>query len=402
MAVTKSTRNKAQRRGQQEDGDGLPSEVDGSEPWQNPLMDSKELAQQLCVEALMAGCVTSFVELYELSHREPVCVDALANRMFSIPMDQLPTIQGTLVQAERARRTGEFREVYDCHLKLANYFEDELDFATSLHFHDLGLEHCKQSSDKDLEGVAHENFGNAHERRGNTDMAIRFHETHLRLAEVSRNIPMKRQANKNLIRVYMRRALECEKAADYPRAKELYDKAMNTARANSDTEAEGEAYHKLGHITVLLGDLDKALEYQKRFLMVSREVRNDVNEGKAHVSLAELQEEMGQMSDAVQSLVGSLDIAEKAGDLTAICEACTKLGMLHNKQGDYVKASKYLEQNYTTAKQIGDRKLIEKARILVGVARGNNHWQNGFVQMVDRDLDGMLRWKCQGLMSEAK
>lgn len=32
--------------------------------------------------------------------------------------------------------------------------------------------------------------------------------------------------------------------------------------------AEGEAYHQLGNITVLLGDLDKALEYQKRCVCV--------------------------------------------------------------------------------------------------------------------------------------
>ena len=53
----------------------------------------------------------------------------------------------------------------------------------------------------------------------------------------------------------------------HPRsAFQLYEKSMNTARANSDTAAEGEAYHKLGNITVLLGDLDKALEYQKRYV----------------------------------------------------------------------------------------------------------------------------------------
>eukprot|EP00992_Anisonema_acinus_P001020 TRINITY_DN10360_c0_g1_i1.p1 TRINITY_DN10360_c0_g1~~TRINITY_DN10360_c0_g1_i1.p1 ORF type:complete len:248 (+),score=50.86 TRINITY_DN10360_c0_g1_i1:87-830(+) len=163
-------------------------------PRENPLAVSFDL----CVDTLMSGCVTSFVEFFELSHREPVCVDQLANRMFSIPTEKLPEIQGTLVQAEKARRVGEFREVYDCFIKLANYFEDEKDFATSLHFQQMGLDNAKQSSDKDLEGIAQENFGHAHERRGNIDLAIGYHETHLRLAEASRNQAMKRQAYRNL------------------------------------------------------------------------------------------------------------------------------------------------------------------------------------------------------------
>jgi hypothetical protein len=190
----------------------------------NPLMDAKQMSFDLCVQTLMSGCVSSFVEFYNLSHRDPVCVDALANKMFSIGMDKLPYIQSTLVQAEKARRGGEFREVYDCYIKLANYFEDEMDHKTSLHFHQVGLDNAKQSSDKELEGIAHENFGNAHERLGNTEMAIKFHETHLRLSEAAWNQNMKRQANKNLIRVYMKRAAECEAAAEYPRAKELYEK----------------------------------------------------------------------------------------------------------------------------------------------------------------------------------
>ena len=36
---------------------------------------------------------------------------------------------------------------------------DEMDHKTSLHFHQVGLDNAKQSSDKELEGIAHENFG---------------------------------------------------------------------------------------------------------------------------------------------------------------------------------------------------------------------------------------------------
>ncbi len=39
---------------------------------------------------------------------------------------------------------------------------DEADHATALHFHQLALDNVKQSGDKELEGLAHENFGVRH------------------------------------------------------------------------------------------------------------------------------------------------------------------------------------------------------------------------------------------------
>eukprot|EP00667_Euglena_gracilis_P008457 EG_transcript_8562 len=362
------------------------------------VQDVREVAMELCVDTLMAGCVSAFVEFFTLSHRDPVCVDELANTMFSVPMDRMPSVQGFLVQAEKARRATEYREVYDCYLKLANYFEDERDFQAAVHFHQLALDSVKQSGDKELQGLAHENFGHAHERLGNTEVAIKFHEAHLKLAEAVRNTALKNHVHANLVRVYMRRARECEKAADYGHAREMYEKSMNAARASGDAVAEGEAYHQLGNITVLLGDLDKALEYQKRFLAVSKETRSETNEGKANVSLAELHEEMGQVSAALTSLLHSLDIAERKADDEATCEACSKLGQLYNKSGDHAKAVQYLEKNYEVSKRLGDKERLERARILLGVAKGHLIWRSGFVSSVDQDVGAILKWKSLGAM----
>ena len=48
----------------------------------------------------------------------------------------------------------------------------------------------------------------------------------------------------------------------------------------------------------------------------------------------------------------------------------------------------------------GDKAEVERARILVGVARGNQFWTSGFLQMVDRDINSIMKWKCQGVMPD--
>lgn len=38
----------------------------------------------LCMEALHEGCVLTYVHLFNLAHRPPLCVDALAQRYFTL------------------------------------------------------------------------------------------------------------------------------------------------------------------------------------------------------------------------------------------------------------------------------------------------------------------------------
>ena len=70
-------------------------------------------ATKLCVDILMRGCVNSFIDLYRLSHREPVCIDQLAGEMFSVSKDKLPWIAEILAEAEESKRKSKFSDVYD-------------------------------------------------------------------------------------------------------------------------------------------------------------------------------------------------------------------------------------------------------------------------------------------------
>ena len=66
----------------------------------------------LCVNTLMRGCVSSFIEFYRLSHRSPICIDRLAGDMFSIAENDLPWIADTLSESEESKRQSKFSLVY--------------------------------------------------------------------------------------------------------------------------------------------------------------------------------------------------------------------------------------------------------------------------------------------------
>lgn len=162
----------------------------------------KSVKGQLCIEALTKGCIDAFIQLFELSHREPVIVDEISRKTFKLSDKQLFECKEALVNAELARRNGDFEKVYHLYIKLADFFEKEKDFKTSLYFHGKGREIAKQSADTKLEGLAYENIGKAYKRQGNIEQSMKSHESELSLAEAAKNDEEAMRARKHLVDVY--------------------------------------------------------------------------------------------------------------------------------------------------------------------------------------------------------
>lgn len=359
---------------------------------------------EVCIDTLMNGCVNAFVHLYKLSHRDPVCVDELAQTMFSIPDDKLPWVQEALVAAELKRRKSDFRGVFDENARLAKYFEECGDVAEAQNRLEHALQSCSESLDRNLEGDAHETIGQFFERRGRLLEASIHHETRLKLAEIVGDERAKDRASRHLVRVYLRRGDEAVKAGKPQEAKTLFEKAVATSKACGDTAAEAQAYSALGNVTVLLGDMQKALEYQKRFLVVSRESKSSRGESAAAIKVAKLQESLGQTEDAIQSLKTALSRAEDSNDLKAICDACRQLGEAYKQANQPVKAVHYFRETFRVARDIGDQRLIERARIALGFALGEHYFSSaggdgkGYIGIVCNDMAAQLQWMGGGIL----
>jgi tetratricopeptide (TPR) repeat protein len=355
------------------------------------------------IDTLMKGCVNAFVQIFALSHRDPVCVDELAQTYFSIPDSRLHWIQEYLMSVELKRRKSDFRGALDDSLKLAQYFEEVRDFEQAAKHHRIALTHCADSLNRQLEGEAHEAFGFFLERRKNIAEAILHHETRLRLAEVSGDTQAKAVACRNLVRVYLLRGEEHQATQQMSDAKQQFEKAVTVAKSCGDAASEAQAYSALGNITVLLGDLQKALDYQKRFLVVSREAKSVHGESAASLKVAQLQEQLGQTSDAIASLKAALTLAEQSDDLRSICEACHQLGKTYKTSGESMKSVHYFREAFRVARDIGDAQLVNTSRVALGFALGEHYFASasgnkGFVSVVCNDMPAQLEWLGGGVL----
>lgn len=370
----------------------------------------------ICIEALMNGCVESFTQLFQLAHRAPVCVDELSQTMFSIPDAALPWLLDRLSAAELLRRQRSFRSVFQVLSEISQYFERNGDKEEAVkHLHNA-LEATSESLDVALHGEALEATAALHERLGQFTDSLRFYEQRFKLCDTDLTgadtsnpvmraaLAVRNKAAQSIIRLCNLRGASALQHQRYDEAKSFFERSVTVARLIEDTDAEAAAYSSLGEVNVVVGDLKKALEYQQRFLSLSRLRRDGKGESSAALSVAQLQRSLGDNDASISSFRKALEAADAAQDLHALCSATRQLGEAYRSAGDRTLAAHYLSQHFRVAKDVGSQDTIESARYSLGFAMAAHNLDNaanrrGFLQMLHMDMPSLLEWMSNGHMA---
>ena len=113
---------------------------------------------------------------------------------------------------------------------------------------------------------------------------------------------------------------------------------------------------------------EKSVVYLNKFLDLCIETGNKTLAGKAHKKLAETNSKLGNISAAIKHLESLLNIAFEDNNRQGQADAALKLGLLHYQEGLTKKSVDYLSRHFDLARQIEDGKLIDSARINLGIA----------------------------------
>jgi hypothetical protein len=87
-----------------------------------------------------------------------------------------------------------------------------------------------------------------------------------------------------------------------------------------------------------------------------------------------------------------LDLATKNREQIAQARACAALGAIYSSQGMHDKAVSSFERSFEIARNVGDRRLVDAARVNLGMARGNMTLPN-YMDIVKHNLPALLTWK---------
>lgn len=356
-----------------------------------PVMTDK---QSLCIDILVAGHVNSFVDFFYLTHRaeEEVSNHSSASHPPPIPDSKLGPIKSHLTSAERAHRRGDSEQVYESYEALAHDFHATQDYKTSIYFYEKCLDLAESMEDLAQQCNSNLNLGLTHDAMGDTAAAIRFHEKHKEIASAMGAQSRIQTANQQLVEAYRRYAEEHERKDDNATAVLLYKRCLAAAQESNDLRSEGLATYRLGVACAAMGDKNDSIEYQQKYLHICKRIGDQLGEGAACAALAHSFKEMGQTDLAVSYLEKYQSIAQRNKQSVAQAEACAALGSIHSASGDHHLAVNYFEKTFDIARTVGDRKLIDSARINLGMARGNMSMSK-YMGVVKDNLPALLNWK---------
>lgn len=282
-------------------------------------------------------------------------------------------------------------EAYD---ELASYFQETADYKTSIYFYEKCLDIAESMDDIAQQGNANLNLGLTHDAMGDTATAIKFHERHLQLAIELENETRLQAANHQLVEAYRRFAEEHERNGDNDGAVSLYKKCLTAASDAKDLRSEGLATYRLGVACGAAGDKTASIEYHQRYLEICKRIGDQLGEGAACAALAYSFRDLGDTKLAIRYLEKYLDIATRNKQSVAQAEACAALGSIYSEQNEHERAVSYFEKTFEIARSVGDRKLVDSARINLGMARGNLSMGN-YMGVVTENLPALLKWKAR-------
>jgi tetratricopeptide (TPR) repeat protein len=305
-----------------------------------------------------------------------------------------------LESAETARRQNNYHHCFESYNVLSDYFEKAADLKSAMYFH-------QRCSDVAAEVEAHEsiakanlNLGTCEEKGSNWESAMEFHEKALQIATAADSLPLQIKAASRLTHVYQILAERCEKEKRDTDATAFYERCLSCAQLSKDAVLEGVACYRLGLSKYKTGFHSAALELQEQYLEICRMHDDRIGESAARAALAQAHEAIGNATEAIKQLETLKSVASDAGEVRAQASACLNLGMLYNARGDHEKSVELLEQHFDLARQLGDRKLIDSARVVLGIARGKGKL-DAYIDMVNNDLGKLLKWKSKRIPLDA-
>jgi len=223
------------------------------------------------------------------------------------------------------------------------------------------------------------------------------HETALELASESGTLPLQVKAAVQLCGVYKVLAeqlldTKTPSPSNVAAAADLFEKCVACAKLAKDEQLEGVNCHRLGKVKLLSGEYEEALSLQTHYLEICEAHNDRSGEAAARAALAQTYEVVGDVDSAIQQLELLLSVAAEAGELQVQAQACLNLGLLYSEGDAYQLSVQLLERHFHLARQLSDRDLVDAARVILGMARGNGKLPQ-YVRVLCNDLPKLLDWK---------
>jgi tetratricopeptide (TPR) repeat protein len=153
---------------------------------------------------------------------------------------------------------------------------------------------------------------------------------------------------------------------DYPRALELHEDVLKSARAQGDRAVEAYALESIAMTRDELGERDTALSLHREALAIRQDVGDENGVASSHLKIGNLALEIGDRGLALTCLGKALNSAEELGARDCVAEAHLGLSHYYRGEGDFEAALEHHERFHAVKLDVV-REQAEKRATSLGI-----------------------------------
>jgi len=159
--------------------------------------------------------------------------------------------------------------------------------------------------------------------------------------------------------------------SQYEKAMNYVKKALQISREIGDKPGEAKALNNIGLIYGDKGEQDEALQYYQDALKIFREIGDKLGEAKALNNIGLIYGDKGEQDEALQYHQDALKIFREIGDKLGEAKALNNIGLIYGDKGEQDEALKYHQDALKIHRRIGDVRAEGNALGNMGSAYAN-------------------------------
>ena len=349
-----------------------------------PDSNSNTVHHNTCLELLVTGHVGAFIELFNLTSRDPDRVGIADDK------EKLGLLQLGLSRRDAAVQTGDAGKAYTALTQLGDDFEAKGDLGMARHFRETSLA-AAEPLGKATSARAYCALGLVMEKQGK--LTGSYEQLQLMRAASEADTS---EACSHLVRVSITLADRAEDASDMQGSLEYLTSALALAQEGNEEASITTLRFRLGKAFVALGDAEKAIESLEKYMDSPGSKDDAEGKNRAFEVLATCYEKLGDTDRAANYLERLVETSTRAGQMTIASHASSRLGDIFGSMGKHEQSVHWYNHAFETARDLPDLGWITKCQIQLGRSRAAA-MTTGFQDCLGNnkmvDVVRLLMWK---------
>ncbi len=220
--------------------------------------------------------------------------------------------------------------------KLGSAYYELTQYKKAQEAYNEAIRFAKIKKDESLLSHLYQNSANVLEISGYVEEALQMQKDVQKLAEKSGDVALQINNYGNLASCY-------RKLKNYPKSREMYQKAIPLIKKTNKMEQLSMVYQGLGVVEREAGNTDLGLEYYKKAFRIYQEIDSKTGEGIVAVNIGNSYKDLGNFDSAEVYLKHGLDLVKNTQSFRQTFLAYKALAELEIKKKNFQKATEYLK-----------------------------------------------------------